>query len=176
MHTRDRRKVLSYIFSVASNIASFLPPIQFRTQRHSLISPPCTKPRRASPKRASVLYTINHARQCAIRMAKPRMRSMADSIARRSHRTDMVDLLPFFSFGLFAAGAVARSSPTTSSSFTSACASSCTSPPSSSVLLDALGGRTSHSLLVAWRCGKGGSHGLRVDAAIVSLSPPLVGV
>jgi hypothetical protein len=31
--------------------------------KHSLISPPCMMPRRASPNLASVLYTRNHARQ-----------------------------------------------------------------------------------------------------------------
>lgn len=61
----------------------------YAAHKHSLISPPCMMPRRASPSRASVLYTRNHARQCAIRTANARINSRAAKMARHSHMPEM---------------------------------------------------------------------------------------
>lgn len=52
-------------------------------QRHNFISPPLSSPARASPRRASVLYTRNQARQCAVRIAKASTKMMKPMVASR---------------------------------------------------------------------------------------------
>lgn len=52
-------------------------------QRHSFISPPLNSPDRTSPKRASVLYTRNQARQCATKIAKANTKMMIPMVSSR---------------------------------------------------------------------------------------------
>lgn len=59
-------------------------------------------PRRASPSLASVLYTRNHARQCAMRMANMKRNSRNPRIPRQSHTPDIT--LSFFPCRFFALG------------------------------------------------------------------------
>jgi hypothetical protein len=137
-----------------------------RAQRHNLISPPCTTPLLASPNLASILYTINHAKQCAISTANNRTRNKPPRIARTGHTTDITPVASFVPRASSFAGsswAVSLGKLLSDAECLRGTSLIWSSLGASCLAMCGVGGRMSQlaSFSFALRVGKGGSHGFR---------------
>jgi hypothetical protein len=147
-----------------------------RAQRHRRISPPWTSPLRASPNRASVLYTMNHARQCAMRIVNKRTRNIPARTAMVVHRIDTTGVASSLRF-LGCSLAFTRGCPldvrvpgavSLEDKFS-------TRSPLGPCSVRVIGGSTSHlrPFSISLRfgvVGKGGSHGFRGSGVEIVLS------